>query len=380
MRFTKLIAALAAVGVCIAATAALSRPQERTNTTAKSQPRAKSLPKSGVLRVVAILENAGIKATEVTGQIDGQYLQATKRVMRARGAADVAIFEIGGSMHALVVRFDDQAALERVVNSRQPLIRVEDCLVLGATQATDVWPTMSKALAEHGAMVSDSIDWVAFENAAKAASTMSTLETIRAQCELYALTHNNDLPDFAKSGWKAMLDEEFLSSPPVNKLCAKAEVATKIVVIDKTGADGRDVPLDSAGWVWNSADRTMHAAGTSEEQLDQIMSEGDIDSSDWLSPPEHVITGMLGEARSALANFYMSFEEGQERFPTMQELVDGRTELKPIPQNPFNGSAAVQAASWRRDNPPVSGAAGWNYDERERKFWANTNVVGENEF
>ena len=94
------------------------------------------------------------------------------------------------------------------------------------------------------------------------------------------------------------------------------------------------------------------------------------------------VKGTLGGVRSGVANFRANAAvQGEAAYPTLQELETlGEVMQEPIPENPFNNSADVQAATWNEANPPVSGNAGWNYDEAEGRFWANSNEVGENEF
>ena len=92
--------------------------------------------------------------------------------------------------------------------------------------------------------------------------------------------------------------------------------------------------------------------------------------------------GALGGIRSGIANFYANAAiGGTAAYPTLVQLeTDGTVMQEIIPQNPYNNSNDVVAATWNAANPPVSGAAGWNYDATAGKFWANSDNVGENEF
>jgi prepilin-type N-terminal cleavage/methylation domain-containing protein len=92
--------------------------------------------------------------------------------------------------------------------------------------------------------------------------------------------------------------------------------------------------------------------------------------------------GALGGVRAGIANFYANAAvSGTAAYPTLSDLnTIGTVMQEAIPQNPYNNSNTVAAATWNAANPPVSGAAGWNYDVATGKFWANSNTVGENAY
>lgn len=92
--------------------------------------------------------------------------------------------------------------------------------------------------------------------------------------------------------------------------------------------------------------------------------------------------GALGGVRAGIANFYSNAAMGgSAAYPTLAELeAIGTVMQEAIPANPYNNSNDVVAATWNASAPPVSGAAGWNYDAAAGKFWANSNNVGENAY
>ena len=92
--------------------------------------------------------------------------------------------------------------------------------------------------------------------------------------------------------------------------------------------------------------------------------------------------GALGGVRAGVANFYAnSAVAGAPAYPTLAQLnAIGTVMQEAIPTNPYNNSNTVVAATWNAAAPPVSGAAGWNYDVAVGKFWANSNTVGENAY
>lgn len=100
---------------------------------------------------------------------------------------------------------------------------------------------------------------------------------------------------------------------------------------------------------------------------------------------ESATKASLGATRSAVANFYANeaLNNGTAAYPTLVDVqTAGVVMEQPLPANPYNGSAAVQAATWNASNPPVSGTAGWNYDASAGRFWANSDSTGidENEW
>lgn len=97
---------------------------------------------------------------------------------------------------------------------------------------------------------------------------------------------------------------------------------------------------------------------------------------------ESACKGALGGVRAGIANFYAnSAITGTAAYPTLVEIETlGTVMQEAIPDNPYNSSSDVVAATWNAANPPVSGNAGWNYDATAGKFWANSDTIGENEF
>lgn len=97
---------------------------------------------------------------------------------------------------------------------------------------------------------------------------------------------------------------------------------------------------------------------------------------------ESACKGTLGGVRAGIANFYAnSAVSGAPAYPTLEQLETlGTVMQEPIPANPYNHSSTITTANWDANNPPVNGNAGWNYDPATGRFWANSNVAGENKF
>jgi len=90
--------------------------------------------------------------------------------------------------------------------------------------------------------------------------------------------------------------------------------------------------------------------------------------------------GVLGEVRAGIANFYSNAAiSGSAVYPTLVQLQTVGTVMQDImPENPYNGSATIAAATWSTSSPPAGSGNGWNYDAAAGKFWANTSTVSEN--
>jgi general secretion pathway protein G len=100
------------------------------------------------------------------------------------------------------------------------------------------------------------------------------------------------------------------------------------------------------------------------------------------SARESATRGALGGIRAGIANFYANAAiTGLPQYPALAQLTaEGAVVHEPIPANPYKSSGAVRGAIWNAANPPVNASApeGWNYDAATGKFWANSDVVGEN--
>ena len=104
------------------------------------------------------------------------------------------------------------------------------------------------------------------------------------------------------------------------------------------------------------------------------------------------VKGALGGVRAGLANFYANAAlGGTPAYPTLVQLTDGSTMLAEIPDNPYNSSNAVVAATSGEaatGTRTVGGAQGWRYyvdnaaSPPEATFYANTDTasVSENDF
>ncbi len=91
---------------------------------------------------------------------------------------------------------------------------------------------------------------------------MSTLRTLRGQIALYTVYETPLwIPgEVASQQWAPLLDSGYIFDTPDNPLSPR-EVAGLIVEVAVRGADGEAVSPAIAGWVWNTTDRMLFAAG-----------------------------------------------------------------------------------------------------------------------
>ncbi len=94
----------------------------------------------------------------------------------------------------------------------------------------------------------------------------SQLRTLRGQIALYSL-YETPLwgpNEVASQQWAPLIDAGYIFETPVNPLCPR-DVSRLIVEVTARGANGGSVSPNMAGWVWNSVDRKLFAAGYHED-------------------------------------------------------------------------------------------------------------------
>lgn len=99
---------------------------------------------------------------------------------------------------------------------------------------------------------------------------------------------------------------------------------------------------------------------------------------------------ILQTTRTAIDKYVLDSHasSGNGQYPTYETFItQGSVLADPLLSNPYNNSNAVCDAndSWVAEDPPVNpgggcSSEGWNYDETNGKFWANSNSEGENLF
>lgn len=88
------------------------------------------------------------------------------------------------------------------------------------------------------------------------------LESVRGQIALYQLYEDSLWPDgsVAEQQWAPLINAGYLGDTPVNPLSPR-DARTRIIEIRTPGARGSAIDAKRAGWVWNSADQELYAAG-----------------------------------------------------------------------------------------------------------------------
>ncbi len=90
----------------------------------------------------------------------------------------------------------------------------------------------------------------------------STLRSLRGQVVLYTLYETPlwSPGEVTSQQWTPLLNAGYIFETPDNPMSPR-EVSQRIVEIAVRGADGESVSPEIAGWVWNSTDRVLYAAG-----------------------------------------------------------------------------------------------------------------------
>ena len=98
--------------------------------------------------------------------------------------------------------------------------------------------------------------------------------------------------------------------------------------------------------------------------------------------------GTLGGVRAGIANFYANtaITTGTAAYPTLLQLTDGSTMQESLPENPYNSSSDVTAATSAQAaaRTVIAGGSGWAYYDGGAAdpalFYANSNTTSENSF
>ena len=89
------------------------------------------------------------------------------------------------------------------------------------------------------------------------------LELMRAQISLYQLYESDHLwkpGEVTREQWTPLINAGYVSAAAQNPMSPQDRCTTIVEIADK-GVGGKAVDPASAGWVWNSADRKLYAAG-----------------------------------------------------------------------------------------------------------------------
>jgi hypothetical protein len=89
------------------------------------------------------------------------------------------------------------------------------------------------------------------------------LELLRAQISLYQLYESDDLwrpGEVADEQWDPLIRAGYIGMAPQNPM-SPPHLSSTIVEVTEAGTPGSAVDPHTAGWVWNSADDRLYAAG-----------------------------------------------------------------------------------------------------------------------
>lgn len=204
------------------------------------------------------------------------------------------------------------------------------------------------------------------------------LTMLRSQIEQY----NAENPRKAYDGrtpldnfWQPLIKGTYVLKAPFNPLQKSSSVARN--------------PAPGVGWVWATRMGVMslYAVDENGSWLDESAVTGK-GSGSWqkaMIADQKATRESLGAVRSALLDFYdkQVRETGQGRWPTLAELRGGSV-LAEVPENPFNHSTRVAAATSRQaqSRDIVGNGEGWAYYDGtgggQAAFYANTRFFGQN--
>ena len=315
------------------------------------------------------LRNEGVSVIDLSEQLSPAYRRAFVDSTRSVGASEVALLGVKNSFSFIAVVFDDQKALSRLLKSPPDMVRYHNIVMIPTTGMTADWEGVLKIIQRQGGEQ-------LMSRSAEAAELVEQLKHLRKQVDDFKAQEGR-YPDFVARHWDSMIKKLYLAAPPMNPFSPRL-VADRIEIVNNPGISGDAVSRKKAGWVWNQADHKLYAAGFSDGKLEQML-HGAPGGRHYIAMPEQHVKARVMQIRQALMDARL--DRARQRKlgnPTLDEFIAGFSLEHPCPENPMNHSAEIQSAKWDARNPPVSGAAGWNYDERAGKIWANTNISDEN--
>jgi hypothetical protein len=325
-----------------------------------------------IKQLTMLIDKGGLKVGDRTPELVPLYRRALENSAKEIGANEAAVLDVGEHLSVLVVSFSDPAAMQTLLRSPpEGLVTYRNVLLTLASKPSGDWETLVQIMEGHGGKRVES-------NARESFALLSQLHRLRAQLELYKAKENR-YPDFAASQWNDMVSGNYITSPPRNPL-AMSSVADTIELVTTMGSTGELVSHSKAGWVWNTVDEKLYAAGVNEDKL-VLACDGVPGGKHFLALPELHVGHRLDRIRDAYEHLTaLNNAQKKKSAVLLADLQQFLTKTGGCPANPINESREIQPAIWAAKNPPVSGGAGWNYDPKAGKIWANSSVVGENRF
>jgi hypothetical protein len=324
--------------------------------------------------VIELLRSTQFTVTSLEDEPSASCVELLNQIKGRSPGAEPQVVMIDQSLQVILAEHAEVTGAAAYLEWPQVYLAIGDVDLVPVDGDLELWQQLISNLHKRGARYVE-------RNRMELVNVLATLEMVHLQIEQFQYSYKWRYPDF-KKGWKDLVKPGyFLEEPPRNGLADRA-VASKVVVIDTKGASGATVSLKTAGWVWNSVDLQFLPAGWTGDQLRKTIAQSpqELRFSD---PRRSEVKEILGEFRASIAGFAIeSGPRGQGRYPTLDEIntagfVRGSSASL---TNPFKGSRAIQAAQWNPADPPVSGAAGWNYDAGTGKIWPNSDVTGERDF
>ncbi len=326
-----------------------------------------------------MIERAGVELVSARRLMRIDQIEEMQKQAMLNGASHARFMQVQGEQGIIIAwRFDEERALEVNARLRPDAIVFENELILPEDIDQATWQRIKNALGQNAT------NSEAFEpDGAKAAAAMFTLQTLRTRIAEFREAHGR-MPDFDRLGWEALIVDGRISSSPINPASSCPDQSRLVSIMGATQS-GLDVPRDQAAWVFNTTTGMLFAAGYDDASLlQQVREHHELiaelrnihldaakDGPTWLK--EFAINHEITQMRLSIANHYTTLAMlGAPNFPTLNAVRSAEGVIYPVGPNPENGSNEIQIAKWDAENPPMQGAAGWNYDPEAGKFWANS--------
>jgi hypothetical protein len=318
-----------------------------------------------------VLRKGRISTVDRTSSLSPDVRSILTHTVEVLGGDGVVLFGTPDGFEFLAVAFSNQAALDSFLQAPPQALLWKSILLTPNGRVSSTWEKIENAVVTNGGKRVES----------KASECHAAIESLRSTRLAIARFEklNGRSPDFDNNGWVELVAQKLIKASPRNPLSPR-EVDDEIEVISEVGVKGDAVSARKAGWVWNSSNNALYVAEFSENALVQ-MAKGAASGSNYIALPDVLLIARLNYLRDIVARLQTpGSRPGKIVYPSAAELSAYLKENGPCPANPINNSAMIQPIDWIKRKPPINGNAGWNYDNKSGKVWANTNLLGEHEF
>jgi hypothetical protein len=331
----------------------------------------KAMPGVDPRLINEVLRKGRISTVDRTSSLSPDVKSILTNTVELLGADGVVLFGTPDGFEFLAVSFSNQSALESFLQAPPHALLWKSIVLTPNGRVSSTWEKVENAVLTNGGKRVES----------KASESHAAIELLRSMRITIARFEklNGRSPDFENNGWAELIDQKLIKANPRNPFSPR-DVDDQIEIISEVGVKGDTVSAKKAGWVWNSSNNALYVAGFSESTLVK-MAKGAASGSHSIALPDLLTIGRLNYLRDIVARLQTEGNRpGKIVNPSVAELSAYLKENGPCPANPINNSTVIQSIEWIKRKPPINGSAGWNYDSKTGKLWANSNVMGEHDF